>query len=85
MSVLGWIYVGVAGVALLLSVVRMIKGPDVTNRTVALDVFTTVSVALFVFFAMVFDRYIYIDVALVYAILSFIGVLVVARFIERGL
>ncbi len=84
MSTLEWIYVGIASIGVLLAIVRMIKGPDVTDRVVALDVFTTITVALFVFFAMVFDRYIYIDVALVYGLLSFIGVLVIARFIERG-
>jgi multicomponent Na+:H+ antiporter subunit F len=50
----------------------------------ALDVMTTVSVALFVFFALVFERRIYVDVSLVYAVLSFIGILVIARFLERG-
>ncbi len=84
MSVLNWIYIAMVSVAVILSVVRMIKGPDITDRVVALDVFTTITVALFVFFAMIFDRYIYIDVALVYGLLSFIGVLVIARFIERG-
>ena len=84
MSVLNWIYIAMVSVAVILSVVRMIKGPDITDRVVALDVFTTITVALFVFFAMTFDRYIYIDVALVYGLLSFIGVLVIARFIERG-
>ena len=84
MSILDWIYLAIVSIGAVLAVVRMVKGPDVTNRVVGLDVFTTITVALFVFFAMVFDRYIYIDVALVYGLLAFIGVLVIARFIERG-
>ncbi len=84
MSILDWVYLAIVSVGAILAVYRMFRGPDVTNRVVALDVFTTISIALFVFFAMVFDRYIYIDVALVYGLLSFIGVLVIARFIERG-
>jgi len=84
MSILNWIYIVIVAIGAILSVVRMIKGPDITDRVIALDVFTTITVALFVFFAMVFDRYIYIDVALVYGLLAFIGVLVIARFIERG-
>ncbi len=84
MSILDWIFIVIVAIGAILSVVRMIKGPDITDRVVALDVFTTITVALFVFFAMVFNRYIYIDVALVYGLLAFIGVLVIARFIERG-
>ena len=84
MSILNWIYIIVVSVGVIFSVVRMIIGPDVTNRVIGLDVLTTITIALFVFFAMIFNRYIYIDVALVYGLLAFIGVLVIARFIERG-
>ncbi len=84
MSTLNLIYLIVVSVAIILAIVRMIVGPDVTNRVVGLDVLTTVTIALFVFFAMIFGRYIYIDVALVYGLLAFVGVLVIARFIERG-
>jgi multicomponent Na+:H+ antiporter subunit F len=84
MSILNWIYIVVVSVGVIFSVVRMVIGPDVTNRVIGLDVLTTITIALFVFFAMIFNRYIYIDVALVYGLLAFIGVLVIARFIERG-
>jgi multicomponent Na+:H+ antiporter subunit F len=84
MSILNWIYLIIVSIGIILAVVRMIAGPDVTNRVIGLDVLTTITIALFVFFAMIFQRYIYIDVALVYGLLAFIGVLVIARFIERG-
>ncbi len=84
MSILNWIYIAVVLAGMILAVVRMVAGPDITNRVIGLDVLTTITIALFVFFAMIFNRYIYIDVALVYGLLAFIGVLVIARFIERG-
>ena len=84
MSILNWIYIAVVSVGVIFAVVRMIAGPDITNRVIGLDVLTMITIALFVFFAMIFNRYIYIDVALVYGLLAFIGVLVIARFIERG-
>lgn len=83
-TLLNSIYLVVVGISLILTTIRMIKGPDTANKAMALDVMTTVSVAIFVFFALVFERAIYIDVALVYAVLSFIGILVVARFLEKG-
>ncbi|MGB9694524.1 MAG: monovalent cation/H+ antiporter complex subunit F [Caldisericaceae bacterium] len=84
MTSLNLIYVLVVAISLVLTTLRMLKGPDTSNRAMALDVMTTASVALFIFFAFVFDRGIYIDVALVYAVLSFIGILVIARFLEKG-
>ncbi|MGB9666441.1 MAG: monovalent cation/H+ antiporter complex subunit F [Candidatus Cryosericum sp.] len=85
MMTLNLIYVAVVALSMALTTIRMIKGPDTSNRAMALDVLTTVSVSVLVFFALFFDRRIYVDVGLVYAVLSFIGVLVIARFLERGI
>lgn len=79
------IYLLIICVSLLLTLIRIIIGQDAPNRAVALDVMTTVFTALFVVFGFVFKRRIYLDVALVYAIISFVGVLVVAKFLERGI
>lgn len=67
------------------STVRFVKGPTAADRTVALDTLTTIFVAAFVLLAFVFSRFIYIDVALVYGVLGFIGVLVIARYLEGAL
>ena len=75
----------IALVAMILAVFRMIKGPDVADRVVALDVMTIISISLIVFIASIARRIIYIDVAMVYALISFIGVIAIARYLERGL
>jgi multicomponent Na+:H+ antiporter subunit F len=46
---------------------------------------TVVSISLIALYAHVADRSIYLDVALVYGVLSFLAVLAIARFLERGL
>lgn len=72
-------------VAFLLALYRFLKGPSVADRVVAFDVLTIIAVTAIVQIAFVQGRGIYLDVALVYALLSFLGVIVVARYIERGL
>lgn len=67
------------------SAIRFVKGPTAADRTVALDTLTTIFVAAFVLLAFVFNSFIYIDVALVYGVLGFIGVLVIARYLEGAL
>jgi len=52
---------------------------------VAFDVLTIIAVTAIVQIAYAEGRGIYLDVALVYALLSFLGVIVVARYLERGL
>jgi len=71
--------------AIALGIYRLVKGPTVVDRVIALDLLTLVSIALIALIAHTTSRFIYIDVALVYGLLSFLSVLAVARYLERGL
>jgi multicomponent Na+:H+ antiporter subunit F len=72
-------------VGLFFAAIRFVKGPTAGDRSVALDTLTTILVAGLVLLAYVFQRYIYLDVALVYGVLGFIGVIVIARYLEGAL
>ncbi len=75
----------IVGLSFLLVTVRFLLGPSVVDRVVALDVLTISSIGLIVLLAHFLDRVIYVDVSIVYAILSFIGVIVIAKYLERSL
>ena len=70
------------GIALCLA--RAALGPTTSDRVVGVDGTVTISIALMVLLGSFFDRQIFLDVSLVYAVLGFIGVLAVARYMERG-
>lgn len=67
------------------SLLRLVIGPSLIDRIVALDVLTIVAIVLIVEYAHFSGRAAYLDVALTYGLLSFVSVLAVARYIERGL
>lgn len=71
--------------AIVLAALRGVLGPTGPDRAVALDAITIVSVSLMAAIALTADRSIYLDVALVYALVSFLGVVALARYMERGL
>ncbi len=71
--------------AAILSFVRFVKGPSAADRTIALDTLSIIAIAVLVLLGYLYNRYIYIDLALVYAVLGFIGIIVIARFIEKAL
>jgi multicomponent Na+:H+ antiporter subunit F len=73
------------GGAVLLCIARMVAGPTSADRAVALDTMTTVVTGLIVVLGLMFRRYVYLDVALVYAVLMFIGSVAIARFLEKGI
>jgi multicomponent Na+:H+ antiporter subunit F len=66
-------------------VLRLILGHTVVDRVAAVDMLTVVSVSLIALYAHIAGRSIYLDVALVYGVLSFLAVLAIARYLERGL
>ncbi|MEZ5767081.1 MAG: monovalent cation/H+ antiporter complex subunit F [Paracoccaceae bacterium] len=70
--------------AFLLAMIRFATGPRAVDRVVAFDVLTVLSISAIVIAALVAGRTIYLDVALVYALLSFLGVIVAARYLEGG-
>ena len=78
----------IAGVLIFFSIVfgvlRLILGRTVVDRVVAIDMLTVVSISLIALYAHLSGRFVYIDVALVYGLLSFLAVLAVARFLEKG-
>lgn len=74
------IFLGVA-----FSVLRLILGRTVVDRVAAVDTLTIVSISLIALYAHVGGRAVYLDVALVYGVLSFLAVLAIARYLEQGL
>jgi multicomponent Na+:H+ antiporter subunit F len=75
----------IALAATLLSFIRFIKGPTAPDRVVALDTMTVIGISVIAFIAFISKRFIYLDVALVYGLLSFLGVVAFARYLEGGL
>ena len=71
-----------AGTAFLLALARFIKGPSTVDRVIAFDILTVVSITFIVLSALIENRGVYLDVALVYALLSFLGVIAIARYLE---
>jgi multicomponent Na+:H+ antiporter subunit F len=70
---------------IMFGVLRLILGRTLVDRVVAVDMLTVVSISLIALYAHVAGRFIYLDVALVYGVLSFLGVLAIARYLEQGL
>jgi len=79
------IFLVIIGAAIFLCLLRMIKGPTAPDRAVAVDTISTITTALLVLLGFIFKRYVYLDVALVYALLTFIGSVAIARFLEKGI
>jgi multicomponent Na+:H+ antiporter subunit F len=84
-NILIYIATGLLLVSIVLSALRLLLGPTGPDRAVALDSLTITSVSLIAVIGLMASRIIYLDVALVYALVSFLGIVALARYLERGL
>lgn len=84
-TIILYVSVGFILLAILMALYRFIKGPHTVDRIVAYDVMSISSIALIALIAFFMERSIYIDVAIVYGLLSFIGVIIIAKYLERSL
>ncbi|MDH5831783.1 K+/H+ antiporter subunit F [Luteimonas sp. M1R5S18] len=73
----------VVGVAMLLSLWRLVRGPTAPDRILALDTLYVSTIALLVLFGMYLDTEIYFEVALIIAMLGFFGTVVLSKYVVR--
>jgi multicomponent Na+:H+ antiporter subunit F len=67
-------------VCIIIAMARVFIGPGAPTRLVAFDTINTLVVASLVIVAMMFDQVIFVDVAIVYALISFTMTLYVAKY-----
>jgi multicomponent Na+:H+ antiporter subunit F len=73
----------ILALAALLSFVRVARGPTLPDRVVALDLLGVLIVGVTVVAAAAFNQPSFLDVAIVIALISFVGTVAYARYIER--
>jgi multicomponent Na+:H+ antiporter subunit F len=68
---------------LLLSIVRLIKGPALPDRVVSLDLIGMLSLGIVVVSTIKLSDPVYLDVAVVMGLITFMGTIAYARYLER--
>jgi multicomponent K+:H+ antiporter subunit F len=73
----------VVGIAMLLSLWRLVRGPGVPDRILALDTLNINAIALLILDGMYLKSEIYFEAALVIAMLGFVGTVVLSKYVLR--
>ncbi|WP_455212632.1 monovalent cation/H+ antiporter complex subunit F [Kaarinaea lacus] len=67
-----------------LALARALLGPTVYDRILAVNMFGTKTVLLIAVYAFLSGRTDILDIALIYALINFIGVIAVLKLVEQG-
>lgn len=77
------VLLAVLALPLMLGFLRLALGPSLPDRVVALDFMTAVAVAVAGLWAIASDNPVFLDVAMVLALITFVGTVAFARYLER--
>ena len=64
-------------------IIRVVIGPTIWDRLLGLNLISSKIIMAIIVFALIIQRTFLLDIAIVYALLGFIGSVLIARFIER--
>jgi multicomponent K+:H+ antiporter subunit F len=82
-TVLPW-GIGAIALAMLLALWRLLRGPGLPDRILALDTLYINSIALLILIGMHFDTALFFEAALVIAMLGFLGTVALSKYLMRG-
>jgi multicomponent K+:H+ antiporter subunit F len=71
-------------IAFVLVLYRLVRGPDLEDRVIALDTLYINTVALLLVYGIGLGSDLYFEAALLIALLGFVGTVALAKFLQRG-
>ena len=79
-----YITIAMVTLAVLLNVYRLIKGPDAPDRVLALDTLYINAIALIILLGITLGTRMYLEGALLIAVMGFVGTVAMAKYLKRG-
>ncbi|WP_166254530.1 K+/H+ antiporter subunit F [Marinobacter salicampi] len=76
--------IALMSLALLLNLYRLFRGPDAPDRILALDTLYINAIALIVLLGMSLSTRLYLEAALLIAVMGFVGTVALAKYLKRG-
>lgn len=73
----------VLSISVLLVCYRFIKGPHTFDRAVALELFISIGIAIIAIFSVLSENSTFLDVAMILALIAFLGTVAYSYYIER--
>ncbi len=78
-----WVIVPALTLTVVMCFLRLLRGPSLPDRIVAVDMLSAVAVGMMAAYAVATEEAIFLDVALVVALITFLGTIGFAYYIDR--
>lgn len=84
LNIVLWISLIMMGLAFLLSLVRLVIGPSLVDRVLAVDTMYINGLAILIIFGIMIDSPLFFEAALLIALFGFFSTVVISKYILRG-
>ncbi|MCB0037354.1 MAG: pesticidal protein Cry22Aa [Anaerolineales bacterium] len=82
-ATIAWYTLPILLIAVMLIFMRLVRGPSLPDRVVALDILSAVGIVIIAVYAMATNQAVFLDVALILALISFLGTVAFAFYIDQ--
>jgi len=69
--------------ALVLTVLRLIRGPKTANMIVALDLIASIVMGYILVYSVFLDKAVYLDIAIIISLISFMGTIAISIYLKQ--
>ncbi|MCF6297781.1 MAG: monovalent cation/H+ antiporter complex subunit F [Flavobacteriaceae bacterium] len=66
-----------------LSFIRMIKGPTVSDRIVAMDLIASITMGFILVYSVLINKAMYFDIVIIISLVSFIGTVAISTYLKQ--
>jgi len=81
---LAYVVMPIICLAMIIVMIRLIKGPQIADRVIALDLLITIGVAFIAAFSIITNNYNFLDVAMILALIAFLSTVAFAYYLYKS-
>ena len=74
---------GILILSMVLTLIRLVRGPGLFNRVVALDLITSIAAGMILVYAVMTGVPAYVDVAVIIFLVSFLGTVAISKYLTK--
>lgn len=81
---LAYVVMPIISLAMIIVLARLIKGPQIVDRVIALDLLITIGVGFIALFSIIINNYNFLDVAMILALIAFLSTVAFAYYLYKS-
>ncbi|ADQ18641.1 monovalent cation/H+ antiporter complex subunit F [Leadbetterella byssophila] len=80
---LDYVIIPILSVSMIITFIRLIRGPRVVDRVIALDLIITIGIGFITVFSIRSGKELFMDVAMILALIAFLGTVAFSYYLEK--